>query len=322
MTIKPWTAAVAAILLMLVATAGSGQPYPGGPLRIIVPEARFGFADISARLVALKLTDTLGQQILVENRIGAGGTIGTAAVARAAPDGHTLLVVPETYVANPYVFKHLDYDAAADFAPISLLVRTPLVLLINPGVPAKTVHDLVRLANARPGAVNFATVGPGSLARLMMEMLKLEANVNVTSVPYEGAEPALAELVEGNVDAMFAAVPGAVNHVRTGRLRALAVTSETPGDALPEVPLMKEFYPGFVGQSWVGMLAPAGTPPAVIARLNAEVAAVLRSEEMKIRFKDLGLETVGTSAGEFGQLIQRELERWGRVIRAQKVTVE
>jgi len=311
--------AAAAIALTLVATVGIGQPYPARPVTIIVPDARFRLADISARLVALKLTDVLGQPVLVENRIGAGGATAPAA-AKAAPDGYTLLVVPADYAAGPRLFRNLHYDSGADFAPISLLVRTPFVLAVNAGVPAKSVKELVQLAKSKPGAVTFATLGPASQTRLLMEMLRVEAGVNIAGAQYEDAAPALADLAGGMVDAMFPTVQSAVAHVASGRLRALAVTSESPAAALPGVPLMKDAFPACVAQYWVGMLAPAKTSPAIIARLNSDIAEVLRSDELKTRFGDLGLDTVGGTPDEFGQLIKGEMERWGSVMRARKST--
>jgi tripartite-type tricarboxylate transporter receptor subunit TctC len=300
----------------------AAQPYPAGPVRIIVPDAPTSLTDISARLVALKLSDALGENVVVENRAGAGGTVGTAEVAKAAPDGRTLLVVSGSHAVSLHLYRNLKYDAVADLAPVALLSRAPLVLVVNPNVPARTVSELVQLAKAQPGAVDFATLGPGSPARLLMEMLKLEARVNVTSVPYKGEGQALADLVGGRVDAMFQIVPGAVALVKGGRLRALAVTSDAPSAELPGVPVMKNNYPDFTAQFWVGMLAPAKTPPAIISRLNSDVTMLLGSEELKTRFGNLGLETVGGTPGESGQWITREMERWGRVIRAQGIAIE
>ncbi len=313
--------AIAAIVLCLSAIAAA-QSYPVGPVRVIVPDVPTSLTYISARLVALKLTDALSADVIVENRAGAGGTIGTAAVAKAAPDGQTLLVISDSHATNLHLFRNLKYDTVADFAAVSLLARAPLVFVVNPNVPARTVSELVRLARAKPGALDFATLGPGSQSRLLMEMLKLEARVEVTSVPYRGAGQALPDLVGGRVDAMFQTVPGVAALVKAGRLRALAVTSETPSSELPGVPVMKEYYPDYVAQFWVGMLAPAKTRLAIIARLNAEVVKVLRTEELKTRFGNLGLEAVGSTPGEFDRWNHLEMERWGRVIRAQKITIE
>ena len=315
--------------LLLVASAalsGCGgsalaQNYPVKPVRVIVPNAPSGLADVSARIVAAKLSEALGQQFIVENRVGAGSTLGTAAAVRSAPDGYTLLAVFDSHATNPHLFKNLDYNTVSDLAPISLLVRGPLVLVVNPGVPAKTVGELVALAKSKSGALNFASVGPGSPARLLMELLQLEANVNVTNVPYKGAGGAITDLIAGHVDAMFPTVSTAAPHVRSKRLRAIAVTSEKPTAALPGVPVMMSTYPNFRAESWVGLLAPAKLPAEIVARLNAESVKVLALPDVKARFAELGLETVGSTPAQFDQWIKTEIERWGQVIRAQKISL-
>ena len=313
---------IAGFMLTLMTAAACAQTYPARPVRVIVPNAPTGVADVAARIVAAKLGETLGQQFVVENRVGAGSTIGTAAAVKAVPDGYTLLVVFDSHAKNPHLFKNLEYDTVADLAPVSLLVRGPLVLVVHPGVPVKTVRDLVQLAKAKPGAINFASVGPGSPARLLMEWLKLEARINVTNVPYKAAGIALADLVGGHVDAMFPTVSSAVPHLKSGRLRAVAVTSEKRTPVVPGVPAMSETYPGFVAESWVGVLAPAKTPSEIIARLNAATIKVLGQPEVKARFAELGLETAGGTPAQFDQWLRAEINRWGRVIREQKITLE
>jgi tripartite-type tricarboxylate transporter receptor subunit TctC len=318
--------ALAGLTSAILAAAGfaqaHAQAYPTKPVRIIVPNASSGLADITARLVAAALAESLGQQVLVENRPGAGGTIGTAAAVKAAPDGYTLLAVFDSHATNPHLFRNLEYDTLADLAPISLLVRGPLVLVVNPRLGAGTVEEFVRIAKSRPAAINFATVGPGSPARLLMELLKLEAGIDVTMVPYKGAGLALGDLVGGQVDAMFATVPSISSHLKAGRLLALAVTSESRGPAVPGVPTMKETYPGFAAEAWVGLLAPAKTPAKVIARLNAEVVGILGRPETRARFAEQGLETVGSTPAQLDAWIRAELERWGKVIREQKITLD
>jgi len=318
--------ALAGLALAILAAAGSpqawGQSYPGKPVRIIVPNATSGLADICARLVAAKLGESLGQQFIVENRPGAGGTLGTAAAAKAAPDGYTLLAVFDSHATNPHLFRNLPYDTLADLAPISLLVRGALVLVVRPGLGAASAGDFVKLAKSRPGAINFAVVGPGSPARLLMELLKIEAGIDVTMVAYKGAGLALGDLVGEQVDAMFATVPSVSSHMKAGRLRALAITSARRSAILPGVAAMSESYPGFVSEAWVGLLAPARTPPEIVARLNAEVAKILELPEMKARFAELGLETAGGTPAQLDQWIRAELERWGKVIREQKITLE
>jgi tripartite-type tricarboxylate transporter receptor subunit TctC len=289
---------------------------------VIVPNAPGGLADTAARIVSARLAENLGQQFLVDNRPGAGGTIATAAAVKAVPDGYTLLVVFDSHVTNPHLFRNLEYDTANDLAPVSLLVRGPLVLVVNPRLPVKTVSDFLRLARAKPGAINCATVGPGSPARLLVELLKLTTGVNVTQVPYKGASLALTDLVGGHVEAMFATVPSASGHWKAGRLRAIAVTSDTASAALPGVPLMRATVPGFVAESWAGLLAPAKTPPELIARLNAEIQKALAAADVKERFAEQGLDIVGGSPADFDKRIRAEIERWGKVIRAAKITLE
>jgi tripartite-type tricarboxylate transporter receptor subunit TctC len=319
---KHWYHILAGLALAIVATSGLAQAYPSKAIRLIVPNAPAGLADISARLIAAKLTTALEQQVVVDNRVGAGSTVGTAMAVRAAPDGYTLLAVFDSHVTNPHLFKNIEYHTLTDLAPISLLVRGPLLLAVHPKLDAKTLQDLVKLAQARPGAINFATVGPGSPARLLMELLKLEARVDVSSVPYKGAGPAVNDLMAGQVDAMFATIPTLSPYVRAGRLHAIAITSEQRSAAVPGVPTMTETYPGFRAESWVGLLAPARTPREIIARLNAEVVTILALPEMKARFAELGYETVGSTPAQFDQWIRTETERWGKVIRAQKITLD
>ncbi len=310
------------MLLALASGDCLAQPYPAKPVKIVVPNAPGGLSDICVRLLAPRLGGELHEQIVVENRPGAGGTLATAAVAKAPADGYTLLAVFDAHASNPHLFPHLEYDSLADFTPVSLLVRGPLVLVVHPRVDAKAVPDLVRLAKSRPGAVNFATVGPGSPARLLMEFFKLVAGIDVTMVPYKSASTALTELVSGEVDAMFATVPSVSSHLKAGRLRALAVTSEQSSAALPGVPPMQEFYPGYVAESWVGLLAPAKTPAEIVGRVHDAVAAALASPELQQRYADQGLETVGSTPERLEQWMKTETERWGKVIREQKIRIE
>ena len=306
----------------LCVTNSLAQSWPVKPVRVIVPNSPTGLPDISARIVASKLTELTGQQFFVENRVGAGNTLGTSAAARATPDGYTLIVVFDSHVTNLHLFKNLDYNTTADFAPISMIMRGPLVLAVNPAVPAKTVPEFIRLAKAKPGALNFASVGPGSPARLLMEMLKLEAGIAVTNVPYKAAGIAVTDLIAGHVDAMFPILATAAPHLRTGRLRAIAVTSEKPAPSLPGVATLSQTIPNFRAESWTGLLAPVKVPAEVIARANVETAKLLALPEVKSRATELGLETAASTPAQFDQWIKSEIERWGRVIRAQKITLE
>lgn len=317
-------ATCSAVLCVATASAQTvpGTAWPSRPIRLIVPNAPAGLADITARLVGTRLGEALGQPLIVENRAGAGGTIGTAAAVKAAPDGYTLLAVFDSHATNPHLFKSITYDTVNDLAPISLLVRGPLVLVVHPAVPAKSVKDLLALARARPGALNNAIVGPGSPARLLVELLELTAKIEVTQVPYKGASGALADLIGGQVDAMFATVPSISGHWKAGKLRAIAVTSEKRSAALPGVPTMNETLPGFEAESWVALLAPARTPSDIITRVHAETAKVLAQPEMRERLGEQGLEAVGSTPAQADRWIRTQIERWGRVIREQKIVIE
>ena len=313
---------LAGLALATVPASGVGEPYPSKAIRLIVPNAPAGLADISARLIAAKLATTLGQPVVVDNRVGAGSTLGTAMAVRAAPDGYTLLAVFDSHATNPHLFRNIEYHTLTDLAPISLLVRGPLLLAVHPKLEVKTVQDLVKLAQTRPGAINFATVGPGLPARLLMELLKLEARVDVTNVPYKGAAGAVNDLIAGQVDAMFATVPTLIPHVKTGRLLAIAITSEKRSPAVPGVATMSETYPGFKAESWVGLLAPARTPREIVRKLNAEVTRILAMPDVRERFQAQGVEPVGSTPEQFGEHIRSQMSKWAKVVKDAGVTAE
>ncbi len=289
---------------------------------MIVPNAPSGLADITTRLVSTRLAEDLGQPVVVENRPGAGGTIGTAAVARATPDGYTLLSVFDSHATNAHLFRSIPYDTLADFAPISVLVRGPIALVVNPGVPAKDLKQLLALARARPGRVNSGVIGPGSPARLLVEMLELSARIDVTQVPYKGAANALADLIGGQIDTMFATPAAIFGHLKSGRVRAIGITSATRSDVLPGVPAMAETLPGFEAEVWVAMLGPARTPPAVVGRMHAGLEKVLGQRDMQERLAEQGLLAVASTPAQAEQWIRLQHERWGRVIREQKISLE
>ena len=345
---------VAVLVLGLATSVAGAAEYPVRTARIVVPYVPGGSTDILARLLAQKLTDALGQQFIVDNRPGAGGNIGAAIVAKSSPDGHSLLMatngthainpslyksmpfdavkdfapvilvaqVPLLLVTNPHLFRQIEYDTLNDLAPISLLVRGPLVLVVHPRLPVKDTRDFLRLARSQPGAINCATVGPGSPSRLLVELLRLPAGVELTQVPYKGAAPALTDLVGGHVEAMFATVPSINAHWKAGRLRALAVTAEKGSAALPGVPAMSAVVPGFVAESWVAAFAPAKTPAEIVAKLNGEIVKALNQSDVRERFAEQGLDTVGSTAAELDARVRAELERWGKVIRARNITVQ
>jgi tripartite-type tricarboxylate transporter receptor subunit TctC len=293
------------------------QSWPNKPVKLIVPFAPGGMADVVSRIMGQQLSDTWGQQVVVENRVGAGGTIGTSAAVKATPDGYTLMAIFDTTTAAPYLYK-INYDLLQDLIPISMVARSPMLLVNN----AKTLPSLLQYAKDKPSAINFVTVGPGSPARLMLELLKNSTGINVTVVPYKGGGPAMVDLISGQVDAMFAAVPTVAPHIKSGRLRVLAVTSGKRSNLVPGVPAMSETIPGFDTEAWVGIMGPAKIPPEVVAQINTDVAKILNSAEIKNKFFENGLEPSYANPEDFERWIRRETARWAKVIREQNVTVD
>lgn len=297
------------------------QSWPNKPVKLIVPFAPGGMADVVSRIMGQQLSDTWGQQVVVENRVGAGGTIGTSAAVKATPDGYTLMAIFDTSTAAPYLYK-INYDLLQDLIPISMVARSPMLLVTNANFPAKTLPSLLQYAKDKPSAINFVTVGPGSPARLMLELLKNSTGINVTVVPYKGGGPAMVDLISGQVDAMFAALPTVAPHIKAGRLRVLAVTSGKRSNLAPGVPAMSETIPGFDTEAWVGIMGPAKIPPEVVAQINIDVAKILNSAEIKNKFFENGLEPSYANPEDFERWIRRETARWAKVIREQNVTVD
>jgi len=297
------------------------QTWPNKPVKLIVPFPPGGMADVVSRILGQHLSETWGQQVVVENRAGAGGTIGTSAVVKAAPDGYTLMAAFDTHAAAPYLYK-INYDLLQDLTPISMVARSPMLLVANANFSAKTLPSLLQYAKDKPSAINFVTVGPGSPARLMLELLKNSTGINVTVVPYKGGGPAMVDLISGQVDAMIASVPTVAPHVKSGRLRVLAVTSEKRSSLVPGVPAMSETIPGFGTEAWVGIMGPAKMPPEVVAQINTDVAKALNSAEIKNKFIENGLEPSYSNPDEFERWIRREMARWSKVIREQNVTLD
>ena len=297
------------------------QTWPNKPVKLIVPFPPGGMADVVSRILGQHLSETWGQQVVVENRAGAGGTIGTSAVVKAAPDGYTLMAAFDTHAAAPYLYK-INYDLLQDLTPISMVARSPMLLVANANFSAKTLPSLLQYAKDKPSAINFVTVGPGSPARLMLELLKNSTGINVTVVPYKGGGPAMVDLISGQVDAMIASVPTVAPHVKSGRLRVLAVTSEKRSSLVPGVPSMSETIPGFGTEAWVGIMGPAKMPPEVVAQINTDVAKALNSAEIKNKFIENGLEPSYANPEEFERWIRREMARWSKVIKEQNVTLD
>ena len=316
------SAMVLAGVAAVYGAAAHAQSYPDKPIRMIVPAAPGGVTDIVARAIAPQLTAALGQPIVVDNRAGAGGIIGTDTVAKAAPDGYTLLAVFDSFISNPYVFKRVPYSTLKDFAPVSLLIRGPQLFVVHPRLGVKTFDDFLALAKSSNAPLNYATAGPATSSRLSVELFKATAKLDATLVHYKGGGPALVDLLGGHVEVMIASVGLVMPHVKTGRLYVLAVTSKDRSALIPGVPAISEFYPRFEAQSWVGVLAPAATPRNIIRRLNAEIANTLAVPDIKARFMLQGYETLGSTPQQFGEWIRSESEKWGRVIREQHISVE
>ncbi len=315
------TLAVAACLGVMAAPVApahaQGAAYPTKPIRLVVPFPPGGATDILARAIAQRWSETLGQQVVVDNRPGAGGNIGSDLVAKSAPDGYTLLMgTVGTHAINPSLYTKMPYDHIRDFAPVILVAGVPNVMEVNPSVPAHTVQEFIAYAKANPGKVNFASSGSGTSIHLSGELFKVMAGVEMTHVPYKGSAPALQDLLGGQVQVMFDNLPPSLPQIRSGKLRALAVTSATRSAALPDVPTIAESgLPGFEASSWFGVLAPAGTPPAIIARLNADGVKWLATPEAKEKMLTLGANAVGGSPEDFAAHIRAETAKWAKVVK-------
>lgn len=316
-------AAAAAVLSAAPAGAGDSLPYPSRPIRLVVPFAPGGGADNLARTLHSALNDAIGQTFVIDNRGGGGGTIGTELVAKAPSDGHTLALVTTGHTVNPALFAKVPYDAIGDFAPVSLLASQPNVLVVHPTVAAKSVKELVGLARAKPGSLNFASGGNGSSPHLSGELLKLATGADIRHIPYKGAGPGIADLVAGHVQMMFVGPISIESYVRAGRLRALAVADARRLSMLPDVPTMAEAgFGGIETGTWYALLAPAGTPRPVVVRLNEAFARVLRAPEMTARLNRQGMDVLASSPEELLAFMKSELAKWSKVVKAAKLRVD
>ena len=308
--------AAGAALLPAVSRNARAQAYPSRLVRLIVPNAPGGTNDIVGRLMGEWLSERLGQRFIVENRPGAGTNIGTEAVVKAPPDGYTLLLAAGAAAAiNATLYEKLNFNFIRDIAPIAGVIRTPNVMVVNPSFPAKTVREFIAYAKANPGKINFASPGIGTSNHLSGELFKMMAGIDMLHVPYRGAAAALTDLLGGQVEAYFDPIPSSIEHIRAGRLRALAVTTMTRSEALPDVPTLGEFLPGYEASAWFGFGAPKDTPIAVIDKLNTEINAGLADPKIKARFADLGGTALVGSPAHFGKLIADETEKWGKVVK-------
>jgi tripartite-type tricarboxylate transporter receptor subunit TctC len=315
-----WSSLVRVILFGLFAAMpllATGQSYPSKPIRLVVPFPAGGTTDLLARAMAQKLSEALGQQVVVDNRPGAGGNIGSDIVAKSAPDGYTLLMgTVGTHAINVSLYAKMPYDAVKDFAPIVLVAGVPNVLVVHPALPVKTVPDLIKLAKEKPDSINFASSGNGTSIHLSGELFKSLTGVQMAHVPYKGSAPALTDLLGGQVQIMFDNLPSALPHIKAGKLRAIAVTSTKRAPALPDLPTIAESgVPGFEASSWFGMLAPAGTPREIVLRINAEANKALQAGDMKEKLLAQGAEAVGNSPEFFAEYIRSETTKWAKVVK-------
>ena len=323
--------ALAAMALVVTATAGvlSAAPaqaqgtWPDKPLKLVVPYPAGGNADNTARLLATQLGQRLGQQVVVDNRPGGSGTIGAAAVAKAPADGYTLLLDATAFTVNPSLFPKLPFDAAKDFAPISLVLQVPLLMVVPANSPFQSVADVAKAARARPGHLTYASAGNGGAQHLAGELFKQGQKVAITHIPYRGGAPALTDLIGGQVNLMFSATTASGPFVKSGKLRALAISSPRRVEGWESVPTVAESgVPGFQVSEWNGLFAPAGTPRPVLERLEAEARAIVTSPEMKKRFAELGVQGVGSSAQEFSSFLKAETTKWAEVIRTSGIRMD
>jgi tripartite-type tricarboxylate transporter receptor subunit TctC len=313
-----------ALLVLIIATAASAQSYPDKSVRMVVPfAAGAGSNDIMARLVAQKLSDALGQQFVVDNRPGASGIIGTDIVAKAPPDGYTVLMMSLTFTVNPSLFSKLPYDTVRDLIPVTMVASAPLMLVVHPSVPAKSVTEFIAYAKANPGKLNFGSGGPGTTPHLAGEMIKTVAGIQVTHIPYKGGAPALTDLVAGQIQFMCENIPGTLPFAKAGKLRALAVTDLKRSPLLPELQTLDEAgLKGYQIVGWNGLFVPAGTPQPIVNRLNAEVVKALALPDVKDRLATLGADAVGDTPQHFAVFIKAEIPKWAKVVKDAGLKIE
>jgi len=305
------------------ATAAAGTPYPTKAIRLVVPFAPGGSNDIMARLIGQKFSESLGEQVVVDNRGGASGIIGTDIAAKAPPDGYTLLMMSLTLAVNPSLYRKLPYDTRNDLAPVTLVASAPLMLVVHPSIPAKSVQDFVTYAKANPGKLNFGSGGAGTTPHLAGEMLKTMAGVQMTHVPYKGGGPALTDLVGGQIQVMLENIPSTLPFAKSGKLRALAVSGLKRSALVPDLPTLDESgLKGYEIVGWNGLFLPAGTPQAVVTRLHAETTKALAQTDMKARLASLGAEGVGSSPAEFRAFFAAEIVKWAKVVKAAGLKAE
>lgn len=312
------------VLASLAVNEVAAQQYPSKPIRLIVPFTPGGTTDILSRIVGQKLSSAMGAQVVIDNRPGAGGNIGAELAAKAAPDGYTLFMGPSgTLSVNPSLYTKLLFDPIQDFAPIALLAMVPSMLVVHPSLPVKSLKELIDYAKARPGQLNYGSSGAGGQPFLAVEYLKLMAGLNIVEIRYKGGAPLTTDLIAGQISLTITGIPTLLPHVKSGRLRALAVSSAKRSAAVPDLPTISEAgLPGYDATAWYGILAPAGTPKAIIAKLNAELNKGIKQPDVADRLDAEGVETVGSTPEEFAAFIKTESERWSKVIKAAGVKAQ
>lgn len=311
-----------ACLVAPLTAAWAQAKYPARPIRVVVPYTPGGITDVATRMVALEVAKTLGQNVIVDNRPGANSIVGVELVAKSAPDGYTLASVIAAHAANQTLYPKLPYDAIKSFSPVSLLVTAPLIVCVTNGLPVKTPRELVELARAKPDQLTFASSGVGAAAHLTTELLMLTTGIKMVHVPYKGTQPALLDLTGGQVSVMMDTPGSMLPHARAGKIRALAMASEKRVAVAPELPTLLESGVNVVGGTWVGVLAPAGTPREAVETLSREMQAAVRKPELKEKFIALGIDPAGTTPEEFTRFLRDEVAKWGKVIKAANVKIE
>ena len=300
---------------LMFAAAAQAQSFPDRPLRIIVAFSTGTAADIVARQIALKLTDSLGKQVIVENRDGAAGTIGAGLAARATPDGHTMLIASPSIIVSPLLIKNLPYDVARDLAPVALMATFPTALVVGAQVKAGSVKELLELAKAMPGKLNYATAGRGTASHLSAELMRSMTGIRIVEVAYRATAQALNDTISGEVAMYFPNLASAMPHIKSGRLKGLAVTSEKRSQAAPDIPALAETLPGYEAASWYGIVVPAQTPKAVIARLHTDISKALREADVRQRFLSLGGDIVAGGPDDLGRTMRGGTEKWGQLVK-------
>ena len=310
-------------LVLIFAAMANAQPFPSKPIKIIVPFPAGGTVDFFARVISTKLSEALGQSVLVENRSGAGGNIAAEAVAKAAPDGYTLLMGSEIIAINTSLYSKIGYDPVKDLAPITLVGTVPNILIVHPGLPINSVAELIALAKKTPGKISFASTGQGTSTHLSSELFKLMANVDMLHVPYKGGPPAIADLISGQVNMMFINMPTGITHVRSGKAKILAVSSIKRVAQLPDVPTVDQSgVKGFETSAWSGLYAPAATPADIINRLNVEVVKILKQPSVREQLMAQGAEPVGDTPEEFSRFTLAEISKWAKIIKISGAKVD